>query len=307
MEVKIKTEVWIKVLGNLGTNFEVRATGTIDGQTIHMTQTTPGPFYDSATGEIWATLESDETIPNYICDDTLTLDWQVLPIDAGLYWQDVGTSENRAYLTWKAPLDTAPFETCLYVGCSAAEGLYGHVTSNDVVTTLYAEGFADRSVHRLDGTLMVYNHDGDTAEDTAGMLAHPTGKGQCTAWADLLVQVLAAQGIDSHTSDINATSPYIGFCVIAMPAQGSGGADYLGGTGRTPYDYFRFHQVVRVDGFSDSIFDPSYGTWVTKTDTRSVEEKYEDENVTMVVLPGVPYPVLVPDPPGPAYLLAFTP
>ena len=290
-EVKIKTEVWIKVLGDLGTNFEVRATGTIDGQTIHMTQTTPGPFYNSATGEIWATLESDEAIPNYICDDTLTLDWQVMPIDADLYWQDVGTSENRAYLTWKAPLDTAPFETCLYVGCSAAEGMYGHVTSNDVVTTLYAESFAGCSVHRIDGTLMVYNHDVDTSITAAQMLAHPTGKGQCTAWADLLVQVLAAQGIEAERYDISAITPYTRFRVKLMPAQGSGGANYIPGTEGIG---FGFHQVVRVNGFADTIFDPSYGTHTEKTDDRSVELKYEDEIITQLGYPPDPlYPYIL--------------
>lgn len=43
---------------------------------------------------------------------------------------------------------------------------------------------------------------------------------------------------------------------------------------------FEFHQVVRVSGFPDVIFDPSYGTRVEKSDARSVELRYEDENIT---------------------------
>ena len=128
-------------------------------------------------------------------------------------------------------------------------------------------------------------------------LAHPTGKGQCTAWADLLVQVLAAQGIGAHTSDINAnaSSPYIGFRVQAMPAQGSGGTNY------TDLMEFGFHEVVRVNGFADTIFDPSYGTRVDKSDERSVELKYEDEVVTHLAQPNPnpPYDILwILDPKG---------
>ena len=46
-----------------------------------------------------------------------------------------------------------------------------------------------------------------------------------------------------------------------------------------------FHAPVA--GFADSIFDPSYGTKVDKTDDRSVELKYEDENITHLLLNGV--------------------
>jgi hypothetical protein len=110
---------------------------------------------------------------------------------------------------------------------------------------------------------------------------------------------------------MTADSPYIGFCVKLMPAQGSGGADYTTGTGTTPGDYFQYHEVVKVnlDGFADTIFDPSYGTRVDKAslDTRTVEQKYEDEDVTMVVLSGVPDPLLVPDLSGAPYFLTFTP
>ena len=60
-------------------------------------------------------------------------------------------------------------------------------------------------------------------------------------------------------------------------AQGSGGIDY--GSGTHP-DGFSFHQVVRVNLSSNRIYDPSYGSLTVKTDARSVELKYEDENIT---------------------------
>jgi hypothetical protein len=127
---------------------------------------------------------------------------------------------------------------------------------------------------------MTYTHVSGTALHYYQMLANATGYGQCTAWAELLVQVLAIQGIGAHTSNMRANvsgNPLDdGFRVKLMPAQGSGGADY------TTTD-FGFHQVVRVDGFANSIFDPSYGTRVDRgTDTRTVEQIYEDLNVTAV-------------------------
>lgn len=63
-----------------------------------------------------------------------------------------------------------------------------------------------------------------------------------------------------------------------MPAQGSGGANYAPGT--RAQGGFGFHQVVRVGVYPDHIYDPSYGGLAKKTDARSVELKYEDENIT---------------------------
>lgn len=88
------------------------------------------------------------------------------------------------------------------------------------------------------------------------------------------MQVLAGQGIRATSTRIDPDSRYVLFRVREMPAQGSGGANY------NVEREFQFHQVVRVSGFLDVIFDPSYGTRVEKSDARSVELKYEDENIT---------------------------
>lgn len=50
--------------------------------------------------------------------------------------------------------------------------------------------------------------------------------------------------------------------------------------------------------------DPSYGTRVDKSDSRSVEQKYEDVNVTHVRLPPTTW---VADTIGSPYWLVFTP
>ena len=52
--------------------------------------------------------------------------------------------------------------------------------------------------------------------------------------------------------------------VNAMPAQGTGGANYLVGT--LADGGFNFHQVVRVDAYPDRIYDPSYGGLTIKTE-----------------------------------------
>jgi len=108
------------------------------------------------------------------------------------------------------------------------------------------------------------------------MLARADGRGQCTAWADLLVRTLGAHDIDATTTRVDPPGDL--FAVKAIPAQGSGGANYVPGT--LPAGGFNFHQVVRVGLFADRIYDPSFGGRTTKTDARSVELKYEDENIS---------------------------
>jgi hypothetical protein len=131
---------------------------------------------------------------------------------------------------------------------------------------------------------MAYSHADDTSDTADQMLSHPGGEGQCTAWADLWTQVVEAQGIGAVRTSIEPGVPFIGFCVKLVPAQGTSGANYVPGTISDPG--FSFHQVVRVDGFADTIFDPSYGTRTDKTDARSVELKYEDDNITYLLVAG---------------------
>jgi len=208
-----------------------------------------------------------DTVYHY---DDFQLDWEASS-DGGNTWIYVGSSSNDIYLTWDTP-QTDLFHTVIHIGSHNAHGI-GGAEPGPVVEAAWQE-FADLEVQRLyDGMVMKYNHDRDTALEAPDMLAHPQGKGQCTAWADLWIRVLAAQGIEAEPRDMRPQAPYSAFRVRLMPAQGSGGANY------TNTD-FGFHRVVAVDVFPDTIFDPSYGTRTERTDNRSVELIYEDENVT---------------------------
>ena len=63
---------------------------------------------------------------------------------------------------------------------------------------------------------------GGHAYDAAGLLAIANGEGQCTAWADLFMETLAAQGITSTIEFVDPSQPYTRFCVNPVPAQGQG-------------------------------------------------------------------------------------
>ena len=242
---KVKIRKW----GNVGTNVKVRASGMVGAKGIAL----PATAAQVAGDYIEATLESQDAIPSAIKSDTIDFDWE-LSLDGGATWINVGESHNTAYLTWDDPDPslTPLYETCVYIGCEAADGVGGDVTvqndRNTTVTTIYSNGFASRSVHRVDGTLMIYNHDIDTALTAAQMLGNTTGKGQCTAWADLFVQVLGVQGLAATSTRIDPGMAYLAFCTRLMPAQGSGGADYVPGTFAATPPGFAFHQVVRVAG-----------------------------------------------------------
>jgi hypothetical protein len=110
------------------------------------------------------------------------------------------------------------------------------------------------------------------------MLGDPTGRGQCTAWAELLVIVLEAQGQSATNTRVDPGAGFSLIAVKAMPAQGTGGANYVPGT--LAAGGFNFHQVVRVAAYPDRVYDPSYGTVTIKTDARTVERKFQDMNIT---------------------------
>jgi len=209
-----------------------------------------------------------ETVYHY---DDFVLYWEA-SIDGGNSWIPVGSSSNDLYLTWAEPLTAPIYHTVIHIGSHNAHGI-GGTDARPVVAAAWQE-FTDLEVRRLhDGLVMRYNHDQDTALTATDMIAHPEGKGQCTAWADLWAGVLAAQGIGARLRDLEPEAPYSAFRVRAMPAQGSGGMNYL-------TTDFAFHRVVGVYLFPETIFDPSYGTRTDRSDERPVELKYEDENVT---------------------------
>lgn len=94
-------------------------------------------------------------------DHYIVLNWQV-SLDGGP-WLDVGSSVNTAYVTWDDPAGDAPFETCLYVGCQAAEDMGTTHTEQQVVNRIFSDGFAGLNVRRVDGTILKHWDGGNAA------------------------------------------------------------------------------------------------------------------------------------------------
>ncbi len=265
-------QVDIRLLGNLGvTSVMVRANGTIGGQTITLPETAAAISGDQIVA---LNLDSPEAIPDVIRNTEIVLNWQV-SLDGGP-WLDVGTSLNTAYITWDDPLAAAPFETCLYVGCQAAEDMGTTHTEQQVVNRIFSDGFAGLNVRRVDGTILKYWDGGNArATDTAGLLADANG--QCGAWAEFFVDTLRSQGIGGadKIGVYAASNPgNDGFLVKSWSFIGSGsspgtspyswvvGTDVVDNAGvpgqgnpNRPGAFFN-HFIVRFGG---RYYDPSYG------------------------------------------------
>lgn len=176
-----------------------------------------------------------------------------------------------------------PFETVLEIGCEGANGLRPRNTNEiepaatqadrGVLDGVWSE-FEDRTVKRLDGITMKYDHSEPVNASAAAMLKDATGRGQCTAWTQLFVLALRAQGVTVSSTKLFAAPNYNQFEVRLMKAQGSGQTDYQ--TRR-----FGFHEVIASSLWPDRIYDPSYGAMTEKSgnDARTVRLIYEDENV----------------------------
>ena len=246
--------------GGTGLSFDATVTLGAASNTLTATMT--------STGALGGTIDSRD----FVVDWTISQD-----IEDGVY-ETYNASDNWLYVTG-GDVDNQ-YETVLNLGCSNASGLRpanpgeaepDATTNNRGVVDAVWGGFSGNAVTRLsDGLTMQYNHDAGTGLTAADMLAHPQGKGQCTAWADLLVLSLNAQGVASSSVRINPPAGQTAFRVRLMPAQGSGGANY------TTTD-FVFHQVVKVDCYPNRIYDPSYGGMTE--DATDVELKYEDDNI----------------------------
>jgi hypothetical protein len=139
------------------------------------------------------------------------------------------------------------------------------------------EGFYDRSVYRVDGTQMRYWENGAAlATNTAGLIRDANG--QCGAWAELFIDVLAAQGISGakKIAVYAASNPGAdGFLVKDWTFTGSGsspgtspyvwvvGVDAIdspnGAPGQgnpNPPGAFYNHFIVK---YGNRYYDPSYG------------------------------------------------
>jgi hypothetical protein len=136
------------------------------------------------------------------------------------------------------------------------------VQDRAVVDGIWGE-FRGNDTKRVDRKTMKYAHEGDFGVTFAELLSK--GAGQCTAWAELLVETLRVQGVQASSTRIISVRPdpfpapadsngvpEAGFTVVEGPAQGSGGQNYGDRT-------FTFHQVVKIGVYPSRVYDPSYG------------------------------------------------
>ncbi len=188
--------------------------------------------------------------PNWIDHfDTFDIDWSV-SADGGATWIDAGTTKNQVYTFLDTPTTTLYHTVAHLATAPPAKGLTDPAAVVDAIWTQ----FSDNEVRRV--------------VDPLETLMNPAAEG--------FVRTLAAHAIEATSTSVDP--PGDRFAVKAMPAQGSGGADYVVGT--LADGGFNFHEVVRVTLYANRIYDPSYGVLTIKSDGRSVELKYEDDNVT---------------------------
>lgn len=182
--------------------------------------------------------EAIDYVPNF------EVNWSV-SFDDGAIWHTAGTTKSPVYVLLGAPTaGTTLYETVVDIAVKHALG------ESDALTAINGIWgyFAGRSVARVDGTELRYDHTQPIQTTMAQLLA--TGRGQCTAWTELFSTTLTAHGITGAT-DTTIDNGGRQFQVNPMPAQGSQGANY------TP-DVFGNHHVIRLNG---AIYDPSYGSW----------------------------------------------
>jgi len=271
----ITATVSLPYVGAAGANWEMEADAS--GYIF------PAVHVTDSGGNLTATLTAQQAIPEAIRDTEVDIVWK-LSTNGGASFFKVGESENRVYVTGGSA--NGAYETELDIGCAAADKVNMRDDPNNPGQALQADQrtavdhifskFESLNIKRVDGTVMLYNHQPGFGGNAPQMLAQPQGRGQCTAWADLLVQVLRCQGIAATPVDIDPPGAAARFAVKLMPAQGN--ASYT--TGTQARGGFNFHQVVAIGVYPNEIFDPSYGGLTVGTSAVDVEEKYETNNIT---------------------------
>ena len=256
------------------------------------------PLAPAAAGAMAWTMTSGDiaalsALPATIDSSIWEIDWRVERRVEGRDPRSFvyGKTKNQLYVTGAAA--DRKHETVLHLACEGAKGKRprnpGEAEADalahdrEVVHGVWGM-FSGRSTKRVDGTEMKYTHlDGLATGEPYGMtsaemLKHTLGLGQCTAWADLLVNSVAAHGVAATSVKINprradGDAP-LGYRLKtkAMKAQGTGANLYAA-------DVFNFHQVVKVAVLPESVFDPSYGSCSSAGAGTSAEVQYERDSL----------------------------
>lgn len=223
--------------------------------------------------------------------ESFELQWEV-SIDKGNTWKSVGTTTHPVYLTWDNPDINPIYHTVMHLGSAYGKNAADHSSASNVVAAIW-DNFSDRNVKRVsmseswqvvEGAAMIYwgawtweHREDGQALTTEELLVQADGK--CAAWADLLTDVLAAQGIASQRKTIVpkpiafADETYgiwiknynfnedFGFDIpnFGRIYQVNGVTDAVGVAAQSngnPWSKFADHEILVYGG---KIYDPSYG------------------------------------------------
>jgi hypothetical protein len=267
---------------------EVRVVGSLGGTTLTLpmkTGATPSGQAGSST-LVTAQLNSNTALSG-VAPGTwqLTLTYQV-SFDGGKTWTTVGTSINTVYVTWHTPIKppvkqgglAGNYETVLMIGCNALStgGVAGpNANAMGVAATIFNNGFASLTVKRADGTPLAYSLgvQFNNAKDLLSM-----GSGQCTEWADLLVQTFEAQGIQAQQTIVKVKHSWWTGDTLDMAPHAVQGTP----NGSTAFD---LHDLVTLTSDPTGIiFDPSRGVLRTADQRtglpfRTAEQAYADTDI----------------------------
>jgi len=201
----------------------------------------------------------------------LTINWKYT--GGGTTFYDAGASENPVYITLTNPATANMYRTVVHLACSNP----GATTSNSAVANTWALFAGPANVTTWDGVPLTYygTPDGGNCTDTA-MLLH-THDGQCHAFASLLQDSIAANGIHVPITRVNPPSSADAFGVKKLIFGGPSSTNtppyvyltsdlglsdpQLNGQNTAPPQAKLFirHFIVH-DTLNSRYCDPSYGT-----------------------------------------------
>lgn len=204
------------------------------------------------------------------------LKWSI-SFDRGKTWVSLGSTRNPLYTLNTAPENKILYNNVAFIASHAAAGKQGAIA---IIDAIWRE-FADREVRRADGRLMRYGHPGSI--NVYKMLTSKSATAQCIAWADLLVMVFRAHGLDATSWRVYPGDEYDRIGVKDIPAQGSKGQNYA-------TTDFIMHQVVRVGLFPRRVYDPSYGIMIEVAAGKDWRIAYENRAVARYRYKDLGYP-----------------
>lgn len=280
------------------TNLKFKATGP-DGISIPATAGTVGGDGITVTAPVTAsTTALPNTIKYYNKNDgtSFTLNWS-LSVDGGTTWPTITSTKHTVYVTLGDPQTSSNEETIFYLGC---ENQGTQTDPATVANTIFSE-FTSLNVCRV-GTTTGMSYWGTWASSGAAQSATPDcfstagllkmGDGRCGAWANFLVDLLSAQGL--NTGQVETIDP------INIPASGLTGYEILvnnwnlsnlsspvkltgvaGQSNPNPQATFSNHALV---SFMGTLYDPSYGKKYAAASMSANHQAWEDAALAGIVL-----------------------